>query len=149
MVAVTSVVSFVEERKIIDFLEEKSCQRSGILLRRQGLLKNGLLYLQDDSKLLKVICEENTTKIQEVLDGLHLVSHHGEKKMWNAITREYSGIKREVLKEYLANYEECHHYQALQTTDVVKNLRASRCFERIQIDLVDLRKFSSLNDGFN
>lgn len=157
MVAVTSVVSFAEERKIVEFIEEKKLPTFKYPVEKRRFIKkcskftfqNGLLYLQDDYELLKVICEEDTPKIQEVLDSIHLVSHHGEKKMWYAITREYSGIKREVLKEYLANCEECQHYQALKTTDVVKNIRASRSFERLQIDLVDLRKFSSLNDGFN
>lgn len=157
MVFVPSIVTFLEESKIKMYLEKNELptfkhngQKSRFIKKCSKFIsENGLLYLKKGAKLVKVVCEQDTARIKVILDVFHTTNHHGEKKMRYSLAQEYAGIKISVLREYLANCDQCQHYQALKTNDVIKNIRASKSFERLQIDLVDLRKFSSINDGYN
>ena len=69
--------------------------------------------------------------------------------MWLEISQKYSGIKRTMIREYLDLCESCLHHEPLKRTDIVRNIRSKRPWERIQIDLVDLRKFSTENNGYS
>jgi hypothetical protein len=157
MVFVPAITSIDEQVKIIQYLENKTIpcfkhkpEKSRFIKKCSNFTyKEGNLYFQKGPILLKVVCIQDTVKISEILTRLHGKNHHGEKKMRFLVKQEYCGIKRSVLRDFLSNCEVCKHYQPLKTTDVVKNITASKSFQRLQIDLVDMKRFSEENDGFN
>jgi hypothetical protein len=156
MVFVPGIATFAEQSKIISYLDEKilpsfkyNVQKSRFIEKCSNFCyENGHLYFKKGQTLLKMVCEEDKAATLAILHSLHSENHHGEKKMRYSLNQEYSGIKISALREYLANCEECKHYQALKNTDVIRNITASKSFERLQIDLVDLRRFSEVNDEF-
>lgn len=69
--------------------------------------------------------------------------------MWKHIYDKYVGIKRKIVREYVGNCVTCASYIPLKRNDHIKNVRSKSVWERIQIDLIDLRKFSEVNDGYS
>ena len=72
-----------------------------------------------------------------------------EQKTWKEICKKYFGIKREFVRNYLEKCTICKNYNPLKKTDLFRNIRSKAPWERIQIDLVDIRKYSDLNDGYS
>lgn len=68
--------------------------------------------------------------------------------MWYEINEKYSGIKREILRQYLSKCKACIVNEPLKRNDPIRNIVAKSVFERVQIDLVDLSKYESQNEGF-
>jgi hypothetical protein len=65
------------------------------------------------------------------------------------ISRRYSGIKKATVASFLEKCESCTRFQPLKTSDLIQNVRGTKPWERLQIDLVDLRKYSDVNQGFS
>jgi hypothetical protein len=68
--------------------------------------------------------------------------------MMQELSKSYVGITKKDVATYLESCESCLRFQPLKTSDLITNIRASKPWERIQIDLVDLRKYSEGNQGF-
>lgn len=52
------------------------------------------------------------------------------------------------MEEYIKNCKPCQLKKSFHTTEVVQNIITKLPWERIQIDLVDLRHYSDENDGY-
>lgn len=68
--------------------------------------------------------------------------------MWQAFSSQYCGVPRSYIEEFVRSCSSCAVNQPLKTHDIVKNITAAENWERIQIDLIDLRQYSSENDEF-
>ena len=66
--------------------------------------------------------------------------------MWEEISKHYYGVTKVCVREFLDKCLVCSTNQPLKKSDPIKNIVAKQCWERIQIDLVDLRQFSEQND---
>jgi hypothetical protein len=70
-------------------------------------------------------------------------------KMWLEFSSKYFGLTRSFIEDYVRKCSNCAVAQPLKRVDVVKNITAKANWERIQIDLIDLRRYSESNDGFS
>ncbi len=68
--------------------------------------------------------------------------------MRHEIHKNFIGIKTKVIMDYVSRCDSCSHHLPLKSCDPIKNITAKAPWERIQIDMVDLRKYSELNNGF-
>ena len=68
--------------------------------------------------------------------------------MWDAFSAKYFGVPRKVVEDYVRQCSSCALNVPLKDRDIVRNITASFNWERIQIDLIDLRKYSDVNDGY-
>lgn len=71
------------------------------------------------------------------------------KKMWLEFSSKYYGIPRTVIEDFVRKCSTCALSEPLKKTDPVKNITAKENWERIQIDLIDLRQYSQSNDEYN
>lgn len=69
--------------------------------------------------------------------------------MWLEFNSKYSGIRRLIVEAYVRMCASCALHLPLKDRDIVRNIIASKNWERIQIGLVDVRKYASLNNGFS
>lgn len=72
----------------------------------------------------------------------------GMNYLWSTISSKYCGILRKIVEDYVRNCHSCIVGNPLKTHDFVRNITATQCWERIQIDLIDLRQYATANDGF-
>jgi hypothetical protein len=73
----------------------------------------------------------------------------GANKLFDLVQAKYAGIKRVEVREIVSKCMTCILHQPLKSSDPIRNITASQPWERIQIDLMDFRKFSDDNMGFS
>jgi hypothetical protein len=71
------------------------------------------------------------------------------KKMWQAFSQRYCGVPRKNIEDFVRKCPACAIHHPLKDRDIERNITASQNWERIQIDLIDLRQYSALNDNFS
>ena len=69
--------------------------------------------------------------------------------MWHELKAKYCGISRKRVESFVKNCWACCVHQPLKEKDIVRNITATHSWERIQIDLIDLRSFSDINSGYS
>ena len=71
------------------------------------------------------------------------------KKLWQSFSSQFCGIPRTVVEDFVRKCPNCNVNNPLKEHDIVRNITASQNWERIQIDLVDLRHYVQSNDGLS
>ena len=68
--------------------------------------------------------------------------------MWDEFSSKYCGVPRKFVDDFVRECSSCAINVPLKDRDIVRNITASANWERIQIDLIDLRKYSDMNDEY-
>jgi len=73
-----------------------------------------------------------------------------QQAFFKHIQGKYAGISRARVERYLMGNEVYQkHRPAIQHTSIVRPITASRPYERLQIDLIDMQKIAGHNRGFH
>jgi len=111
-------------------------------------LLNSQLYYGDDKEKKVVIHCQNIDMINQAIKKFHFPGHAGVKNTFKMLSAEFHGIKRTSVELFIKNCEICALHVPLKSNDIVRNIIANHVWERIQIDCIDLRKYSDFNDGY-
>ena len=68
--------------------------------------------------------------------------------MWAEFRTKYGGVRRAVVEDYVKSCKSCELHRPLKDRDIIRNITASKNWERIQIDLIDVKKYAEHNAGF-
>jgi hypothetical protein len=154
MVKTFHFASSTEKQEIIEYLingkiPEKQ-KRSNFVRKCQHFKVLGdLLFLKKDDLNLEVLAEDQNEKINEILLKYHGLGHSGIQKLWGEIKDRFIGISRKRVEKFVGECEACALHLPLKEFDEVRNVTASKIFEHLQIDLIDVRKYADKNDGFS
>lgn len=114
------------------------------------IVLNNLLYLKAESGDHKLVIPQNDIpqmKLHAV--QVHSNIHIGMNKMEELCEKFYFNITREVIREVLRSCYVCSQSQPLKVVDRMIHIRAAKPNERWQLDLVDMREFSSFNGNIS
>ncbi|KCZ75150.1 hypothetical protein H311_03876 [Anncaliia algerae PRA109] len=118
--------------------------------RAKNILVEGeKLFLNDMNKKKLIIADNDHVNIKKTLENIHLPGHIGVKAMYKAVLEEYCGFKSSNIDEFVKRCKNCQHYMPLKRIDPIKPIKAEFPWERIQIDLVDMRRYSTENKGYS
>lgn len=67
--------------------------------------------------------------------------------MWLEFRSKYSGIRRQIIEAFVRSCAPCALNIPLKSRDIVRNITASKNWERLQIDLIDVHKYALNNNG--
>ncbi|KAG0441690.1 SCAN domain-containing protein 3, partial [Dictyocoela muelleri] len=88
------------------------------------------------------------TKIGIILYNQHNPSHICADKLFKKISEEYISIKREIVREYIQKCEACKMANSFKGSKRLTYITAHKIHERMFIDIIDLKKYVSSNDGY-
>ena len=143
------MICYLREGKYPNHIN-KDQKRSLRAKAKKFALINDLLYIKMDGKTLRYILFPAEKEIAEIeLKNLHLPGHLGMKKLWLAVNERFHGIPQEFVHEYVRSCKACLCNEPLKKRDKMVFIQAKEPFERLIIDLVDVRSFSESNDGYN
>ncbi|KRH92404.1 transposable element [Pseudoloma neurophilia] len=149
-----------EYDEIVDFLQNgevrsdfTDCAKSRFIKKCKNFIMIGeKLYLKGENpnEHKKVIITEDLDMQELYAQLTHIsTSHIGVNKLENLLNTHYFGIKREIIRKVVADCEACSKSQPLKHNGPLKNITAKKPFERLQIDLIDLRRYKNENSGFS
>lgn len=109
-----------------------------------------VLYLKDmtNNTFKIVIPTSNKEKMEEYATTEHAKTHYGMRRMESHCKSIYHSISREIIRRVTNSCTVCSLLQPLKTKEKFNHILASTPFERIMIDLIDLRLFSADNDQY-
>lgn len=96
----------------------------------------------------EVICNDDTDRRSRIIALSHSEGHHGINREHRYISERYAGITREHVAEYVRSCIRCMKFEPIPKTEPLQPIIATRPFERLQIDLIDLKSHASKNCGF-
>ena len=101
--------------------------------------KNGLsrFYAKDDFK----------EKLQKVSE-FHCISHLGRDKMEIGLKNRIYGVSREEIMAVLSSCKTCQVKKLLTTKPIIKPIIHKNPRDRYLADMIDLRHYASVNNGF-
>jgi Integrase core domain len=112
-------------------------------------LVSGQLYYKHKGKVLKYIQLPEESEIAEnEIRNLHFPGHLGMTQLWLAIREQFYGITQEMVHNFVRNCEDCVRNEPLKRVDKMQFITAKAPMERLIIDLIDMRKFSAINDEY-
>lgn len=147
----------VEKQQIIEYaryqkhpIHATDADRQNFLkrCRRFSFIHEELLYRTLDGELRVVIADDEEARILSVVNEFHLPGHRGVKATWQAISGRYIGFSRSHVEAFVRGCEACQRFLPLKVTDPLRQIVAIVPWERVQVDLVDLRKYADGNGGF-
>ncbi len=149
------IIAFLSENILPDFQERhekanfyRKCAnftfRDGHLLDTAGKI----VIAADEHEVLHELLTKEHTDNCHIGNFWYFFIKIGVNKLWALIKSKYVGIKREKIRDFVSKCLTCALHQPLKSTDPVRNVIASQPWERIQIDLMDFRKFAEDNRGY-
>jgi len=106
------------------------------------------VYGVENGNNLLAVANDDNVKLANALQLLHTSSHRGMKAMDMAYKQKYIGIQRNKTDEYVRNCIICQRNIPLKRCEAITPVVASRRWERLIVDYIDLRKYSYVNSGF-
>lgn len=108
-----------------------------------------VLFCKSSDGLHKRILIQNNMNIikLEVLQ-LHNQNHYGQNRLYELCQLKFFSIPRSVVREIVNNCKVCLQSQPLKTKEKMKHIVASKPWERLMIDLIDMRAYKETNEGF-
>lgn len=128
-----------EEVPSRDGLTEKEAKRRS-WTRTNFIVRNRKLYRLADRthpELREVIPEPQIWDI--IIQNHNSLGHAGQDPTAKAINRAYYGITRDEVIFLIKLCEICHRKAPSKSKDPLKNIISTEVFERVQIDLIDMR----------
>ncbi len=142
-----AVIEYIKNKTYpVDYTKEQ--KRS---LRRKVtnlLLINNEIYLKAKGRNLRFYCSFEKDLIENEIANSHLPSHIEALKLWIDLGKKVTGIQKKEIDLYVSKCIVCQTAQPFKKTDKIHFIKANRPFERLIIDLIDVRQFSNTNDGY-
>lgn len=141
----------VLRNETIDFITDR---KKKLRLKKKALnyfmIINEMLYQRDrgSSNHRKVFHLEQHEAMRQEVVNFHATNHYGQNKMDDLCDKLYFTIPRSIIRDVVSNCVTCAQSQSLKQKNVPKHVIASSVFERLQMDLVDLRMYKEENDGY-
>lgn len=103
-------------------------------------LINNKLYRRADSKFLNLRYVVPESEAFDVIANEHLqLLHAGQTKTWAAVQEKYYGIKRDEIEFILKRCKNCALNRPAATKAPSVPIISGRAWERVQVDLIDMR----------
>ena len=144
-------VAYLESKKIPETYDVNFTTRQGFLRRTKGFSLNENNQLCKTVKgLIKIfVCSDDEDRISNLVQLIHEESgHRGRDEVFRRISESYVGISKEKVAELLLKCQNCKYHTPLTSNPGIIPIRAFYPWERIQLDMVDLRQFESRNNGY-
>jgi transposase InsO family protein len=125
--------------------EQKALRRKS---RGFDFINNRLYYKSNDGNKA-IFSPSQQDQCKEELTLLHNQSHPGQEKFWRLVQQKYAGISRETCREIVKSCIVCANAVPLKRKEANTVIKVIRPWERIQVDFVDLRFCSDVNDGYS
>ncbi|KAG0439816.1 Pro-Pol polyprotein [Dictyocoela muelleri] len=102
-----------------------------------------------DGELLKIYIEPwESTRAKIIIYNYHLPSHLSADKLHSRISAEYIGISRDIVREYVKKCEACNMAGSFVKKQNLTYIIAHKTHERLFMDLIDLKKYHEINNGY-
>ncbi|KAG0421314.1 hypothetical protein DMUE_6299 [Dictyocoela muelleri] len=143
-----------EYNLVVDILKGTShvyngSKYSAIRLRRKAdsfLLVEGVLFLRSlDNKHKKVLIQSKTKSIKLEVQNIHNVNHYGQNRLFEHCKTLFFAVPRIIVRDVVNEFVTCAQSQPLKTKEKMKHITASGPWERMIIDLIDLRAYKDAN----
>lgn len=158
MTKIATIKNEKEKQSIIKYLKDgtvendlKGMSKLRFVKRcKMFILIEDVLHFYDENKYHKVVFHsEEIEQMKLSVVKLHKVNHYGMNKMESLCNDNFFKIPREIIRNVVGSCISCAQSQPLKKHDNFKSIFSSEPLERIQIDLVDLRQYSSENNDFS
>lgn len=114
----------------------------------QYIIHDGKLCIVENKKIKEIITADDEEKILMILERYHNDGHRGRDTTFDKIRQEYYGITRERVEDHVSRCSSCMRFEPLKINEELKVIIPQFPWERVQIDLIDLSEFESLNEGY-
>ncbi|KAG0438513.1 Retrovirus-related Pol polyprotein from transposon [Dictyocoela muelleri] len=111
-------------------------------------LENDELKILDRGVYKIFIGQWEREKIGNIIYNEHIPSHICANKLFDKISKEYIGITRKNIREYVRKCEACNMASSFKNKGKLTYISTKKIHERLFMDIIDLRKFSDKNDGY-
>jgi hypothetical protein len=107
-------------------------------------LINNKLYRLSDSRFPELRYVVPESEVFDIIAGIHQqLLHTGKNKIWEAIQRRFYGIKRQDVDFVVKRCKNCTFNRPAITKVFLILIVINRVWERVQVDLIDMRYESS------
>jgi hypothetical protein len=104
------------------------------------LVNNNRLFRLPDSKFPTLRCTVPESEVFDTIANEHLqLLHAGQIKTWAAVQQKYYGINRQEARFVLKRCKNCALNRPATTKAPLVPIISGRAWERVQIDLIDMR----------
>jgi hypothetical protein len=111
-------------------------------------VNNGKLFIEGDGRFVEVVpIEQRADLVEEYFKSP--VTTGGYHKLYNIIKQEYAGISKRFILNEIKKYSSYQQRQRVRTRKIVKPTITTAPLQHWQMDLIDLKKYSAQNDGYN
>ncbi|KCZ81759.1 hypothetical protein H312_00799, partial [Anncaliia algerae PRA339] len=97
----------------------------------------------------EVIANDDLIRLNEMLNKQYLPSHLGMTAMYKKSKLKYAGFKREKICEFVSNCITCKKHVLLARIAPITPIISTHKWDIVQMDCINMRNYSSFNDGFN
>lgn len=113
-------------------------------------LVNGKLYYKENegSTNKKVFSMDQVEEMNIEVSNLHKTYHYGQNRMEDMCQRLYFSIPRIIIRTVVGSCISCAQVEPFKANCDLKHIQAKKPFERVQMDLVDLSRYSDANQGY-
>ena len=155
-----SQVSLAEYDELLEFLKFGTYPRRYNLnfTTRQGFSRRVRDFsLNEENQICKtvdgllkvVVCSDDEEKINNLIQSIHEESgHKGRDEVFRRISESYIGMSKTKVAEVILGCYSCNRHAPLSSNPGIIPIRAFFPFERIQLDMVDLKEYEDFNDGY-
>jgi transposase InsO family protein len=113
------------------------------------IIIDGQLYLKScDNLHKKVLIQEHEVANKLEVLKLHDEKHYGHNRLYAHCKKLFFSVPRQLVRQVVAECVVCAKSLPLKTKEKMKHIIAMRPWERIMIDLIDLRSYKESNQGF-
>ena len=112
-------------------------------------INDGKFYRVDGLKTKQIIAQED---IRNVLKSIYADPETGFRsldKFWDHVREHYEGIGKEDVLRFLSNNETAQIQKPVRENKVNRPIVTSNVNQLYQIDLADVSKYASMNNGIN
>ena len=151
------ITSMQEKVDLIDFISNKAYPREYTKNQKRALRRKSekfevidgyLCYISSDGSKLRTVLSFEQEIINIILTDAHKNGHPGAKKMIDMIKKQYYGIQQSEIYDFVNACPACLRFNSLKTIQTIVAIPITAKYDRFMIDCVDLRVYSSENDGF-
>ncbi|KAI5152500.1 hypothetical protein ENBRE01_2876, partial [Enteropsectra breve] len=111
-------------------------------------LQDNKLFKIHGTSLLEVVGLDSVDQRNAILKSIHLPDHAGIKAMHKSLKRQYCGIWRLHVDQFVGACEICQRHQPLVRASAITPIITNTVWERVRMDCVDLRHYVDENDGY-
>eukprot|EP00917_Polyrhabdina_sp_WS-2016_P018091 GHVP01039046.1.p1 GENE.GHVP01039046.1~~GHVP01039046.1.p1 ORF type:complete len:227 (-),score=22.50 GHVP01039046.1:13-693(-) len=144
-----SLINYLQDNEFKPVLEATERDRYRKLIKICFLSKEpGAIYIRYKGMGTAFFATEEEEERSKVIKKLHCTSHIGKQRTLENLRKRWDGITREQVLYTLRDCQECIDTKILQTREILRPILTKTVRQRLMVELIDLRRYSSLNDGY-